>query len=244
MKERQDTVRQQGFSMVIVLCIGALLVTLAAVLVRESGTLNTVTRRNLAREQAFQLAVSFSRRLEETLCADTHPEDSLGEFLDRHFLTEEYDETPLTLSCGEETDADYGRITLTLQKQALPLTKSIPAPAPGEEQALARTLAEGEQARAADYRVDVTVTVALDEATVSYTERYHRWVTGTMIYEYQGQRYRYLGDMRFQPEQEELPPLELSAMTEGMVGRFEPEADGVTCYTPLAEEWKNEDTTG
>lgn len=244
MKKRGTTGRQRGFSMVIVLCIGALLVTLAAVLVRESGTLNSVTEQNLAREQAFQLAVSFSRRLEENLCADTRSEDGLGTFLDRHFLTEEYDETLLTLPCGDETDADYGRITLTLQKHALPLTKDIAAPASGEEQALAGELAAGEQARAADYRVDVTVTVSLEEATVSYTERYHRWVTGRMIYEYQGQRYRYLGELQFQPEQEGVPPLALCAITEGMVGRFEPEADGITCYTPLAEEWKDENTAG
>lgn len=231
MRERANKiVEQSGVSLAIVLCMGALLVVLSAALVQESGSLGASSGREISREQAYQLAVSFSDRLKESLCTAPGQEDSLGAFLDGHFLTPEYEAQPLTLSCGRDTDDAYGQITLTLQKQALPMTRTLPL-SPGGDPAMP------EDARVADYLVEVTVTATLPQASVSYTESYHRWVDCSVVYENLEQGNPAVGSSS-------MPDGTLSDDEAGeglsLLCRFEPKQEPNTGYTAVAEEWYHE----
>ena len=229
---------QAGVSLAIVLCIGALLVTLSAVLVRSGSNLTDSARRTIEQERAYQLAVSFSDQLKASLCTDSARQDSLGAFLDQHFLTPEYGAEPLTLDCAEQTAEEYGQISLTLEKQQLPMTRTFQLSRDGWEPALPSP----EGARVADYLVQVTVTATLPEASFSYTESYHRWVDCTDVYAYEGASYRYAGNLTFQPAEGAGADLVLSG-EQALVCRFEPKQAADTGYTSVAEEWYDESKT-
>lgn len=240
MKREDKKIRdQQGISLAIVLCVGALLVTLSALLVRQSSGAAGNLSREVAREQAYQLAVSFSDRLKDSLCGARAGEDGLAAFLNQHFLTAEYDAQPLTLTSGTETDAAYGEITLTLEKQALPMTRTVPT---GQASELEVILTGWDNTQVADYLVKVTVTATLPTTAFSYTESYHRWVDCSAVYEYQGQRYSYTGGRTFRSEDPALPALILPKASQigQMTCRFVPDPAGKIRYTSVAEEWKNE----
>ena len=53
---------EQGVSMILVLCIGALFVALSAALVYAASVLTANANRQLLEQEAYQLATSFFRR--------------------------------------------------------------------------------------------------------------------------------------------------------------------------------------
>ena len=76
---------EQGLSMILVLCIGALFVALSAALAYAASVLTANANRQLLEQEAYQLATSFSDVLEGELTLETetasytlHPGDSLG----------------------------------------------------------------------------------------------------------------------------------------------------------------------
>ena len=65
---------EQGLSMILVLCIGALFVALSAALVYAASVLTANANRQLLEQEAYQLATSFSDVLEGEL-NDYDPND-------------------------------------------------------------------------------------------------------------------------------------------------------------------------
>ena len=62
-RKARDILRdQQGLSMILVLCIGALFVALSAALVYAASVLTANANRQLLEQEAYQLATSFSER--------------------------------------------------------------------------------------------------------------------------------------------------------------------------------------
>ena len=121
---------QQGFSMILVLCLGALFVALAAALVYAASVLTANANRQLLEQEAYQLATSFADVLEGEL--DRQPVDGQRDFstfvnytymmstaYGRNIYTSEA--TPYTFTGTlPEGAADAGgadKITVTLQRR-------------------------------------------------------------------------------------------------------------------------------
>lgn len=88
-RKARDILRgQQGLSMILVLCIGALFVALSAALVYAASVLTANANRQLLEQEAYQLATSFSDVLEGELntSADDVP-SSFAQFVNNTFMT-------------------------------------------------------------------------------------------------------------------------------------------------------------
>ena len=75
---------EQGLSMILVLCIGALFVALSAALVYAASVLTANANRQLLEQEAYQLATSFSDVLEGEL---NTPTSSFAAFVNDSFMT-------------------------------------------------------------------------------------------------------------------------------------------------------------
>ena len=74
---------EQGLSMILVLCIGALFVALSAALVYAASVLTANANRQLLEQEAYQLATSFSDVLEGEL---NKQDSSFAEFVNGQFM--------------------------------------------------------------------------------------------------------------------------------------------------------------
>ena len=84
-RKARDILRdQQGLSMILVLCIGALFVALSAALVYAASVLTANANRQLLEQEAYQLATSFSDVLEGEL---NTPTSSFAAFVNDSFMT-------------------------------------------------------------------------------------------------------------------------------------------------------------
>ena len=74
---------EQGLSMILVLCIGALFVALSAALVYAASVLTANANRQLLEQEAYQLATSFSDVLEGEL---NKKDSSFAKFVNGQFM--------------------------------------------------------------------------------------------------------------------------------------------------------------
>ena len=74
---------EQGLSMILVLCIGALFVALSAALVYAASVLTANANRQLLEQEAYQLATSFSDVLEGEL---NKKDSSFAKFVNEQFM--------------------------------------------------------------------------------------------------------------------------------------------------------------
>lgn len=74
---------EQGLSMILVLCIGALFVALSAALVYAASVLTANANRQLLEQEAYQLATSFSDVLEGEL---NKRDSSFAKFVNEQFM--------------------------------------------------------------------------------------------------------------------------------------------------------------
>ena len=74
---------EQGLSMILVLCIGALFVALSAALVYAASVLTANANRQLLEQEAYQLATSFSDVLEGEL---NNKDSSFAKFVNEQFM--------------------------------------------------------------------------------------------------------------------------------------------------------------
>ena len=140
-KKRNDPLRgQQGFAMILVLCLGALFVALAAALVYAASLMLANANRQLPEQDAYELAVSFSDVLEQELLNYTGAKDdgtgkmvetddsSLGYFINNDYTNpkNDYDGNGYISDFGEDTDHDFvlknpegvDELTVTLNKHS------------------------------------------------------------------------------------------------------------------------------
>lgn len=187
---------QQGFSMILVLCLGALFVALAAALVYAASVLTANANRQLLEQEAYQLATSFADVLEGEL--DRQPVDGQRDFSTfvnyTYMMSTAYgrdiygtEATPYTFTGTLPTGAaDAGgadKITVTLQRRPGDGVDKLTQTAEGytNTTSLLGLLdkLEGENRTGDeidDLQLDITVTVEKDGETFAYTRTYNRIV--------------------------------------------------------------------
>ena len=99
---------QQGLAMILVLCLGALFVALAAALVYAASLMMANADRQLPEQDVYELAVSFSDVLEQELLHYTGAKEKDGA------MTEENDQATLS--------------TISTLKKALSITPTATTP--------------------------------------------------------------------------------------------------------------------
>lgn len=118
-KARGIMQNQQGLSMILVLCIGAVFAALSAALVYAASVLTANANRQLIEQEVYTLATSFSDVLDDQLAgygtaAGGAQADSLAAFIDKNYLLQ------TTYSdATEHTFADESSgLEITLKKNA------------------------------------------------------------------------------------------------------------------------------
>ena len=116
---------EQGLSMILVLCIGALFVALSAALVYAASVLTANANRQLPEQEAYQLATSFSDVLEGEL---NKKDSSFAKFVNGQFMfSQSYGKDIYDLESqpkefawkpnGSQPDGGAEAITVTLRRR-------------------------------------------------------------------------------------------------------------------------------
>lgn len=176
-KARKILQNQQGLSMILVLCIGAVFVALSAALVYAASVLTANANRQLREQEIYNLAKSFSDVLDQQLTSytgdNTDGNGGLGAFINdqylrpimysnatEHVFTDEANGLEIKLKktpADEVNNAEYVVALTTQEKTALELSTMLGT---YKDKVLP------------DYLVDVTVTATQGSETFAYTRSY------------------------------------------------------------------------
>ena len=185
-KLRRILQKQDGIAILLVLCLGALFVALAAALGYAASVLTANANSQLREQQAYQLAVSFSDVLEKELKDET---SEFAKFINDTYMysvaygtniyTQESGKTVMDGSTADTNAANADDLTLTLQRRPgteadyLTAGRSIPY---GSADDLATALSEMESSThtVKDLELDVTVKAEKDGVSYAYTVNYVR----------------------------------------------------------------------
>ena len=185
-KLRRILQKQDGIAILLVLCLGALFVALAAALGYAASVLTANANSQLREQQAYQLAVSFSDVLEQELKDEN---SQFAKFINDTYMysvaygtniyTQESGKTVMNGSTADTNAANADKLTMTLQRrpgaEADYLTAGISIPY-GSADDLAKTLLEMESPThtVKDLELDVTVKAEKDGVSYAYTVNYVR----------------------------------------------------------------------
>lgn len=185
-KLRRILQKQDGIAILLVLCLGALFVALAAALGYAASVLTANANSQLREQQAYQLAVSFSDVLEQEL---KDKDSKFAEFINDAYMysvaygtniyTQESGKTVMNGSTTDTNAANADKLTLTLQRRPgteadyLTAGRSIPY---GSADDLAKTLSDiaSSTHTVKDLELDVTVKAEKDGVSYAYTVNYVR----------------------------------------------------------------------
>ena len=187
---------EQGLSMILVLCIGALFVALSAALVYAASVLTANANRQLLEQEAYQLATSFSDVLEGEL-NDYDPNDrdskTFAGFVNNEFMFSvsygkdiyDLESQPKEFAWkpnGSQPDGGAEAITVTLRRRpgdgADKLNQTANSTNATDLRNLLDTL-EGENRKGmeiVDLQLDITVTVTKNGESFAFTRTYDRTV--------------------------------------------------------------------
>ena len=187
---------EQGLSMILVLCIGALFVALSAALVYAASVLTANANRQLLEQEAYQLATSFSDVLEGEL-NDYDPNDrdskTFAGFVNNEFMFSvsygkdiyDLESQPKEFAWkpkGSQPDGGAEAITVTLRRRpgdgADKLNQTVNSTNATDLRNLLDTL-EGEDRKGmaiVDLQLDITVTVTKNGESFAFTRTYDRTV--------------------------------------------------------------------
>lgn len=181
---------EQGLSMILVLCIGALFVALSAALVYAASVLTANANRQLLEQEAYQLATSFSDVLEGEL---NNKDSSFAKFVNGQFMfSQSYGKDIYDLESqpkefawkpnGSQPDGGAEAITVTLRRRpgdgADKLNQTANSTSATDLRNLLDTL-EGENRKGmaiVDLQLDITVTVTKNGESFAFTRTYDRTV--------------------------------------------------------------------
>ena len=191
-KLRRILQKQDGIAILIVLCLGALLLALAAALGYAASVLTANANSQLREQEAYQLAVSFSEVLEGELQDEG---SDFAKFINGTYMvseayginiyTQESGKTVLTTNNANQLQDGADKLTVTLQRR------------PGEKaEDLAMDVRYSDMTdlrnqlttlHAADYKIedlqlDITVTAEKSGAAYAYTVTYDRSAHYDRIY--------------------------------------------------------------
>ncbi len=185
-KLRRILQKQDGIAILLVLCLGALFVALAAALGYAASVLTANANSQLREQQAYQLAVSFSDVLEQEL---KNKDSEFTKFINDTYMysvaygtniyTQESGKTVMNGSAADTNAAGADNLTLTLQRRPgteadyLTAGRSIPY---SDADDLAKTLSEMKSSThtVKDLELDVTVKAEKDGVSYAYTVNYVR----------------------------------------------------------------------
>lgn len=194
-KLRRILQKQDGIAILLVLCLGALFVALAAALGYAASVLTANANSQLREQQAYQLAVSFSDVLEKELNTET---SEFAKFINDTYMnsvaygtniyTQESGKTVMNGSAaGTNAAAEADKLTLTLQRrpgaEADYLTAGIPIPYSTADD-LAETLSDKQSPEytVKDLELDITVKAEKDGVSYAYTVNYVRSAHYNVLY--------------------------------------------------------------
>ena len=194
-KLRRILQKQDGIAILLVLCLGALFVALAAALGYAASVLTANANSQLREQQAYQLAVSFSDVLEKELNTET---SEFAKFINDTYMnsvaygtniyTQESGKTVMNGSAaGTNAAAEADKLTLTLQRrpgaEADYLTAGIPI-SYSDADDLAKTLSDKDNAThtVKDLELDITVKAEKDGVSYAYTVNYVRSAHYDVLY--------------------------------------------------------------
>ena len=194
-KLRRILQKQDGIAILLVLCLGALFVALAAALGYAASVLTANANSQLREQQAYQLAVSFSDVLEKELKDET---SDFAKFINETYMnsvaygtniyTQESGKTVMNGSAaGTNAAAEADKLTLTLQRrpgaEADFLTAGIPIPYSTADD-LAKTLSgkQSPEHTVKDLELDITVKAEKDGVSYAYTVNYVRSAHYDVLY--------------------------------------------------------------
>ena len=181
---------EQGLSMILVLCIGALFVALSAALVYAASVLTANANRQLLEQEAYQLATSFSDVLEGEL---NNKDSSFAKFVNEQFMfSQSYGKDIYDLESqpkeftwkpkDSQPDGGAEAITVTLRRRpgdgADKLNQTANSTNATDLRNLLDTL-EGENRKGmaiVDLQLDITVTVTKNGESFAFTRTYDRTV--------------------------------------------------------------------
>ena len=181
---------EQGLSMILVLCIGALFVALSAALVYAASVLTANANRQLLEQEAYQLATSFSDVLEGEL---NNKDSSFAKFVNEQFMfSQSYGKDIYDLESqpkefawkpdASQPDGGAEAITVTLRRRpgdgADKLNQTANSTNATDLRNLLDTL-EGENRKGmaiVDLQLDITVTVTKNGESFAFTRTYDRTV--------------------------------------------------------------------
>lgn len=179
---------EQGLSMILVLCIGALFVALSAALVYAASVLTANANRQLLEQEAYQLATSFSDVLEGEL---NKRDSSFAKFVNEQFMfSQSYGKDIYDLESqpkefawkpkGSQPNGGAEAITVTLRRRpgegADKLNQTANSTSVTDLLNLLNTL-EGEDRKGmeiVDLQLDITVTVTKNGESFAFTRTYDR----------------------------------------------------------------------
>ena len=177
---------EQGLSMILVLCIGALFVALSAALVYAASVLTANANRQLLEQEAYQLATSFSDVLEGEL---NKKDSSFAKFVNEQFMfSQSYGKDIYDLESqpkefawkpkGSQPDGGAEAITVTLRRRPGDGADKLNQTANSDTaSALLREGGEGRGGMAiVDLQLDITVTVTKNGESFAFTRTYDRTV--------------------------------------------------------------------
>lgn len=181
---------EQGLSMILVLCIGALFVALSAALVYAASVLTANANRQLLEQEAYQLATSFSDVLEGEL---NNKDSDFAKFVNEQFMfSQSYGKDIYDLESqpkefawkpdASQPDGGAEAITVTLRRRpgdgADKLNQTANSTNATDLRNLLDTL-EGENRKGmeiVDLQLDITVTVTKNGESFAFTRTYDRTV--------------------------------------------------------------------
>lgn len=192
---------RQGASLVVVICVAALLMAFALAMLYTAGVLLSRANERLRQERSYQLAQSFSQVLEKELASytktsgdDAAPERSFYQYVYKFLegIYGEYDPnhpeaTVFHYTGGNAGDEnpEYGVIRIALYKEGLEETDTgMSGFINGDSDATAITQLEGTLFNRRTFTVEVTAT--LDGVSYSYRTQYQQKATYRVTFRYNG----------------------------------------------------------
>lgn len=185
-KLRRILQKQDGIAILLVLCLGALFVALAAALGYAASVLTANANSQLREQQTYQLAVSFSDVLEQELKDET---SEFAKFINKTYMnsvaygtniyTQESGKTVMNGSAAATNAAEADKLTLTLQRrpgaEADYLTAGVSIPY-NDADDLATALSDMDSTThtVKDLELDITVKAEKDGVSYAYTVNYVR----------------------------------------------------------------------
>ena len=193
---------EQGLSMILVLCIGALFVALSAALVYAASVLTANANRQLLEQEAYQLAVSFSEVLERELQDEgsdfarfINGTYMVSEAYGTNIYTQESGKTVLTTDNANQLQGGADKLTVTLQRRPGEKAEDLAMDVPyGNMEDLKNQLTtlHAPDYKIEDLQLDITVTAEKSGAAYAYTVTYDRSAHyNDMYFTIDGQTARY-----------------------------------------------------